>query len=213
MFWKKQKEIEAAVDQYIKETENCIELATQAFEVYFSEGLGDKYKGIISQVHQSESKADDQRREIERTMYGKALIPASRGDILGMLEALDQIPNKFDSVLHQIDLQSMSVPAEYIDKMKQHVAVNIESYHLLIQGARSLFADMGQVLSAMDKVDAKESESDKIERQLIKSIFDSSMDKADKILLKELVLEIGSISDRAENAADRISIIAIKQQV
>ena len=213
MFWKKQKEIEKTVEEYFKETENCVELAGRAFDVYFSEGLSDKYKELIARVHHCESKADDQRREIERTMYGKALIPASRGDILGMLESLDQIPNKCDSVLHQIDLQSMSVPAEYIDKMKQHVAVNIEAYQLLMQGARNLLTDISQVLSAMDKVDAKESESDKIERQLIKTIFDSSMDKADKILLKELVLEIGSISDRAENAADRIGIIAIKQQV
>jgi len=213
MFWKKQKEIEGAIEDYLKQTESCVEAFGEAIEVYFSEGLGDSFEELRKKTHVCESEADDKRREIERTMYGKALIPASRGDILRMLESLDQIPNKCDSVLNQIGLQSMSVPAEYVDAIKQLVKVNMESYQLLCHGARYLVADINEVLPALDKVDAKESESDKNERDLIKTIFDSSMDKADKILLKELVLEIGSISDRAENAADRIGIIAIKQQV
>ncbi len=58
----------------------------------------------------------------------------------------------------------------------------------------------------------KESESDRIERGLIKSVFDAPGDKADKVLLKEVVLEIGAISDRAENAADRVRIVAVKRQ-
>ena len=55
-------------------------------------------------------------------------------------------------------------------------------------------------------------ESDDIERKLIKSVFDSPADKAEMILLKGLIRQIGSIADRAENAADRLTIIAIKRQ-
>ncbi len=212
MLWKKQKELETAIEKYLVETENCLEAFVQAFEVYFAEGLSDNFKQQIDKTHFHESKADDQRREIEYAMYNRALMPESRGDILGMLESLDLVPNKCESVLYQIWGQNMSIPGQYTEQLKKLVQVNQQSYALLCQAVRHLFGDIEQVLPAVDQVLDKESESDRIERELIKSFFDASGDKADKILLKEVVLEIGAISDRAENAADRMRIVAVKQR-
>ncbi len=212
ILWKKQKEIEKAVEEYLLETENCLEAFGQAFEVYFTEGLSDNFKQQIDKTHAHESKADDERREIEYAMYGRALIPESRGDILGILEALDLVPNKCESVLYQIWYQNMSIPGQYTEQLRKLVQVNQQSYALLCQAVRCVFSDIQQVLPAVDLVVEKESESDRIERGLIKSVFDAPGDKADKILLKEVILEIGAISDRAENAADRVRIVAVKRQ-
>lgn len=211
--WKKQKEIEGAVEEYLAETEKCFGAFSQAFDIYLAEGLSDNFERKIEQTHAHEARADDKRREIEQAMYERALIPESRGDILGMLEALDLVPNKCESVLYQIWFQDMSVPSEYGQELKKLVRVNRESYEALCQAVRHVFADVEKVMDAVGQVDQKESESDRIERNLIKSIFDAPGDKAEKILLKELILEIGAISDRAENAADRVRIIAIKRRV
>ncbi len=212
MLWKKQKEIEKAIVEYIVETENCVEAFGQAFEVYFAEGLSANFKQQIDTTHAHESKADDERREIEYAMYNRALIPESRGDILGILEALDLVPNKCESVLYQIWCQNMSIPGDYTEQLRKLVQVNQQSHALLCQAVRYCFGDVRQVLPAVDQVIQKESESDRIERDLIKSVFGAPGDKADKILLKEVVLEIGAISDRAENAADRVRIVAVKRQ-
>lgn len=212
MLWKKQKEIKKDVEEYLLETENCLEAFSQAFEVYFAEGLSENFKQQIDKTHGHESKADDERREIEYAMYNRALIPESRGDILGMLESLDLVPNKCESVLYQIWYQNMAVPAEYTEKLRELIEVNKQSYALLCAAVRHFFGDIEQVLPAVDQVMDKESESDRIERELIKSVFDAPGDKADKILLKEMILEIGAISDRAENAADRMRIVAVKRK-
>ena len=212
MLWKKQKEIEKAIEEYLLETEKCLDAFGRAFEVYFAEGLSDNFKQQIDTTHRHESKADDQRREIEYSMYDRALIPESRGDIMRILESLDLVPNKCESVLRQIWCQNMSIPGQYTEQLKKLVQVNQQSYALLCQAVRHLFGDIGQVLPAVDQVLDKESESDRIERELIKSFFDASGDKSDKILLKEVVLEIGAISDRAENAADCVRIVAVKQR-
>jgi uncharacterized protein Yka (UPF0111/DUF47 family) len=82
----------------------------------------------------------------------------------------------------------------------------------LCQAIRYLFTDIEQAVPTIDLVGEKESESDKMERMLIKDIFSSPGDKADKILLKEVILEIGAISDRAENAADRVRIVTVKRK-
>ena len=212
ILWKKQKEIEKALEEYLLETENCLEAFGKAFDVYFAEGLSETFKQQIDKTHTHESKADDQRREIEYAMYDRALIPESRGDILGILDSLDLVPNKCESVLYQIWYQNMSIPGQYTEQLRKLVQVNQQSYALLCQAVRHFFGDIQQVLPAVDQVMEKESESDRIERGLIKSIFDAPGDKADKILLKEVILEIGAISDRAENAADRLRIVAVKRQ-
>lgn len=48
------------------------------------------------QTHKFESKADDIREEIEALMLGKALIPESRRDIIGLLESINDIPRIID---------------------------------------------------------------------------------------------------------------------
>ena len=212
ILWKKQKEIEQAVEDYLTETENCLTAFVEAMETYFAESLSAHFEQQIEKTHRHESQADDKRREIEYAMYNRALIPESRGDILGMLEAIDLVPNKCESVLYQIWFQNMSIPQEYTDKLKRLVQVNKESSELLCQAVRNIFSDIEQTLPAIDLVGEKESESDRIERMLIKDIFSSPGDKADKILLKEVILEIGAISDRSENAADRMRIVAVKRK-
>jgi uncharacterized protein Yka (UPF0111/DUF47 family) len=52
-----------------------------------------------------------------------------------------------------------------------------------------------------------------MERALITGIFDSSMDKADKILLKEIVVNIGDISDQVEVVSDRLTLAIVKRRI
>ena len=54
---------------------------------------------------------------------------------------------------------------------------------------------------------------DDIEFELIESIFASRHETAEKILLRDMVQAIGSIANRAENAADRVRIVAIKRKI
>lgn len=210
MFWKKQREIEDAIEQYLQETQKCLSAFSQATEVYFTEGLSSRFGELVEKVHESEAESDRKRREAESMMYGRALIPEHRGDVLGLLEAVDLVPNKAESVAYQIWLQDMVVPDEYKEQFKALVAANVASFDLLCGAVNNLFVDPRQILPVVEKICEKEKESDRIERKLIKSIFDSPGDKAEKILLKELILEIGAISDRAENVSDRLRIIAVK---
>lgn len=212
LFWKKERKVEEAIEDYLQETERCLSGFGDAFDVYFREGLGEQFEQLVEKTHVYERSADDKRRRLEAAMYDKALIPESRGDILGMLEALDLVPNKCESVLYQVWMQNMVIPSRFTEQIHSLVQVNIESYTSLCRTMRDLFARVKQVDPGAAKVSDCEERSDQIERSLIKSIFDSDEDKGDKILLKELVLEIGSISDRAENAADRLRNIAVKRQ-
>jgi predicted phosphate transport protein (TIGR00153 family) len=213
IFWKRQNKIEKMILGYLAEVGKCVEMFKESMGNYFVKGLKGKLKKLLGETHSFESKADDIRRDIERLLYQKELIPESRGDILGLLEALDPVPNKFESVLLQIYLQKIVFPEDLIENIKELIKINIDAYWLLDKAVKSLF---NRSLSAKDivkDIDEVESKSDKIERKLIKQIFEKDIDNGTKLLFKEVVLEIGSISDRIENVADRINIITIKQQI
>lgn len=212
-FWKKERQVEQAIEDYLQDVENCMNTMRQAFDMYLDQGMHEGFEKLVEQTHTYEHEADLKRRNIEHTMYDKALIPESRGDVLGMLEAIDLVPGKCESVLYQVWMQSMTFPAEFMASFRQLVGVNIEAGKMLCQSMRELFLKVKNVHDGANLVSETERRSDAIERILIRSIFSSaSLDKADKILLKELVLEIGAISDLAENAADRLLIISVKRQ-
>jgi len=212
LFWKKERQVQRDVQEYLQAADQCVEGFRQAAEAYLAEGITQRFEQLVEQVHSLEHVADQERRQIEASMYDKALIPESRGDVLGMLEALDLVPNQCSSVLYQIWTQNISMPEQFRDRFLRLVAPNVEAWGLLSEAMRELFGDARRIRQLAPAVAAKEAEGDQLERGLIREIFASDIDKADKIILKELALRIGDISDRAEDAADRLVIVAAKRQ-
>lgn len=212
LFWKTERKIQNEFESYLQQTEECVALFRNALDVYFTEGLGNHFTELVNQTHRAERLADDRRRDIEMSMYDKELIPESRGDVMGMLEAIDLVPNQCESILYQIWIESLVVPREYHEELSQLIAANTQTVDHLCVIARALFRNPRSVSQGASLVVDSEAASDEIERHLLKKIFDSDMDKSDKILLKDLIQEIGAISDRAENASDQLRIISVKRQ-
>jgi predicted phosphate transport protein (TIGR00153 family) len=185
---------------------SCIEssLAGQAFQDSIAK---------VERTQHAESRADDIRREIVLLLYGKALFPESRGDILGLIEAVDKIPNQAESVARQIRHQQFQMPADLgnellaLGKLVRACALEV------VKAARTLFSDYHSAAFLSDRVGELESEADDLEFALIDKIFSSSRETADKILLRDMVKAIGDIADRAEAVSDRIRLIAVKRKI
>ncbi len=202
------------VEEYLQKAESCVAIMKQAFAEYFENGLGAGFDELVEKTHISESACDDLRRKIETAMYEKALIPESRGDILGLLETIDKVPNQAESVLYQVQTEFLSMPRACAEKMQQLININCEAFDDLLTAMRMLFTDVQKLPTLLGDVDKKESASDHLEREIIRGLFsDKDIAPDQKILLKELVVEIGNISDRCENTADRLTIITAKRMV
>ncbi|MBU1078706.1 MAG: DUF47 family protein [Spirochaetes bacterium] len=213
-FFGKGKIVEENIFKYLDLIKKEKDLFTQCLEEYLKTNKLKHSAAKIGSVHSYESKADDMRREIELSMYNKALLPQFRGDIIRLLELIDKLPNKCESILYMISLQNLKIPKMLKEGFRKLIIKNAETFgavHVLIT---SLFKNPKEVQAYGDKIDKIESASDAIERELISAMFSSkTIDKCDRILLKELVLEIGSISDYGEHIADMATIIHIKVKV
>lgn len=213
LFWKREEQVEEMMQRYFDECDRCFDFAKTAFETYFAHGPRGKLEEEIIAVHRVESSADDLRRDIELLLYGKALLPESRGDILGILETYDRLPNCVETAIWAIATQGTVFPDELVPKVKELVTANFDAYRLARKAIDALFTNPRATLHTTKEVDHKESASDRLERVLIRAIFDMEVDTGKKMELKEIVLLIGDIADRAENLADRIGLVAIKRQI
>jgi len=211
--FRKQEKVEEMLDGYYSKCDSCFDLFERAFEVFFEEGIGPSFTAAVDATHRAESQADDLRREIELTLYGKALLPESRGDILGLLETFDLMPNIAETVGFVVSYEGDVIPEELKAEYKRLVAVNVEGYRLARKAADQLMSNPKVVLHTTTEVDQKESASDTIERSLIRQAFKLNVDAGTKLMLKEMFLLTGDISDRAQKVADRIALIAIKRQI
>ncbi len=213
LFWKKQEKIEEMMAQYFERCDKCFEMFEKAYGVYMEMGQGEAFEAAVVAASKAESSADDLRRDIEYTLYGKALLPESRGDILGLLETFDTLPNMAETVLYSLRCQRIKIPDELQADFQKLVDVNLQAYYLVRKAVDNLMNNPRVTLHSTKDVDTKESESDNLERDIICKIFCSDVDMGTKILFKDLALLIGEISDRAEKVADRIGIVAIKRQI
>lgn len=211
--WKKQEKIEHMLEGYFEQTDRCFQMFEKAFQTYQEMGLGASFDAEMGKTQDFESAADDLRREIEHTLYGRALLPESRGDILGLLESFDRIPGIAESVLYAMSCQRMSIPDSLKPMFTRLVEVNLQAYYLIRKAVDNLMNNPRVTLHNTKDVEKKESESDDVEREIICKVFDTQMETGEKVLYRDLALLIGRISDLCETCADRVSIIAIKRQI
>ncbi|MCA9523466.1 MAG: DUF47 family protein [Myxococcales bacterium] len=210
-FWKRNKRIQQSFGDYLEQAELCL----HSFEAGMTEWLlysqTQRYVDLTFQTSREESKCDDLRRSIEREIYEKSLIPDSRGDVLGLLESLDKIPNRMESVMREIHVMRMS-PPPVIDQQLAHLLTRCcATVETLIEAARSIFGDMSGVREAVKKIDKLESECDFIQHSAVAALFASDLELAEKMLYREIVRRVGSIPDLAESVGDRLTITSAKR--
>ena len=213
MFWSKPQRVEKMLSDYFDRCDSCYDQLVQAFEIYFSQGIGEPFHDAVRKVNHLEGNCDDLRREIEYLLYGKALLPESRGDLLGLLETFDKLPNIAETVAFLFSCQSLVLPSDLHSAYKELLAVNVQAYKLARRTVDTVMTNPKATLHVTKDVEHKESESDRLERDLIREIYSRDISMGEKLSLKEAVLLIGKISDRAESLADRVAIIAIKRQI
>ena len=212
-FFKKERQVETLIYSYLENLGIIQEQFLKAMDVCLKEGVCDNFVFLVENAHKYESKADDIRDEVNLLMYGRALIPESREDIMGLLEEIDGIPRHLEQVLNLIRTQKLTVPEFLILDVRELLRVSIESCDLLIKQVGVMLRKEAGIRTLMSTIDHNESHCDHIERRIIIKIFDSNLDPFIKLQLKEMALIMGDISDQADRVSKRINIITLKRRV
>lgn len=211
--FKKEQQVQELISRYLDNLRSTQEHFEKAMDCYFDFGLGENCDFLIEQTHKFESRADDFRNEIIEIMYSKVLIPESRGDILRLLESIDLIPTHFETVLFMIQGQKLKVPDFIIPDLRELMRLSLKCCDLVTRQVEAYFKKTENIKPLVSTIDSLESRCDHIEREIVRKIFASDLDPFEKLQLKELVVQMGEISDQADRVSRSVYIINIKRRV
>ncbi len=212
--FKKQKQLEALIHEYMAEAKVAQDNFSQATERFLSNGrCSPDFDFLVEETHKAESRSDDIKERIEKLLFEKTLIPEFQGDILELLEYVDEIPDQFDRILYAIQRQRICLPSAMINDVKDLVAVSLEACDLMQECMKCLLHGAVSLPTLLKAVDQREGHGDHIEHRVILHIFESDMDPFQKILLRDLTMAIGDIADHVKRASRLVRIITIKRRV
>ncbi len=206
-------DLEQEIDQFLDLMSEGAIIFKIAMEIYFKQGNCPDFENKLTQVNKIESDADRLRRSIETQLYSQTLIPEARGDVLGLLENLDDITNRIEGTLWGFSIEKPQVPKEFEEDFIELTGFVIDSVESLTQASRAFFRNIDAVGDHNHKVLFFEKEADKTSTKLKRKIFDSSMDLSNKLHLRHFVENIDNIADWAEDVADRLTIYVIKRTI
>ncbi len=208
------KELQSSMDSFIDRVEKAALIFLEGLKSYMKENY-DRFEDYCKELSALESKADALRRDIKYKIYSHMLIPESRGDVLGVLETLDDVIDKTEKVLEDFSIERPQIPDSMKEDFLELTELSYKAMEELAKGARAFFTELKLVNDYVNKVHFYEHEADKMEQSLKRQIFSGGEveDLARKNSLRHFTEKIALISDESEAVAERLAIYAIKRRI
>lgn len=205
------RQLESEIDEFLDVLGDANLAFKQALSLFLEAGKSERFTEKLHQVGDLETRGDDLRRKILTDMYAETLMPDARGDILKLLESLDEIINKFEEILWYFETEVPDIPEEFRTAYRELGDLSCAAIEALVLASRAFFRDAPAIKDHMHKVLYYEKDSDEAVTRLRGAIFASDLPLPNKIHLRFFAERIVWISDMAEDTADELSIYAIKR--
>ncbi|NIQ38854.1 MAG: DUF47 family protein [Proteobacteria bacterium] len=215
MVFKKEKEVIELIVKHLNTVEESLATALKAIETYISGDISEA-KALALKVDNMETNADFIRYNIRDRLYSGAYLPRLREDIHNLVESIDKVDDAAEACCDFFLDQRPEIPQELKGEFLRVARESFGIMKILKKGMLGYIEREGDVDFIREKakeVGIRESDVDKIEWDLTRQIFTSSLDYGHKIHLRLCLDTIVEISDRAEDAADQLELATMKSRV
>ena len=209
MFDRKEKEVAKLFLEHFDRVSEALQHLRELIVSYLHHDNNFKESSLL--VHRSEQEADKVKQAIEAKLYAGAFLPINRGDYILLTEFIDRIANQAETTANLMVLTRPEIPEFLNDDILELLDRGIASFNAFKIALESMNLDIDQLKDAINQVTTFETEADKIEWETIKALFKSDLDLCQKLHIRELVQDIAIISDLAEDAAERVGVMAVKR--
>lgn len=215
MIFRKEKEVIDLITKHLDKAEECLSTAVHCIETYIGGNISEA-KALALKVDNLETQTDFIRYNIWDRLYSGAYLPMVREDIYNLVESMDKVADAAEACCDFFLDQRPEIPE---DLKESFLRVAHESFCVmgpLKEGLRNYVegeGDVDTIRQRAKEVGVKESDVDKIEWDLTRQIFTSSLDYGHKIHLRLCLDTIVEISDRGEDAADQLELATMKSRV
>ena len=207
------KALENKIDEYLDDVSSGLLVFVEGVKHYMRKQQ-EGFQSNIETIDQLEGKADRLRRSIENDLYTHSLIPEHRGDVLGLLETLDDVIDTAKETLNQFDVENPYIPEKFYDEYIELAEIASKAGEAVVQAARAFFKEVKLVQDHLHKVYFYEKEADKLGYRIKRKAFQQeNMELCQKFHLRYFALHIDTLADMAERVADRLAIYTIKRTI
>lgn len=207
------KAIENQINEFLDKVSEAGLVFEMGMRSYMDCGVNETCEMKLGQISDLERRGDELRRNIETSLYTELLIPDSRGDVLSLLEDLDDLLDLLKSTLLNISIERPEIPEVGKHDLSELVSMAVKAVESTVQASRAFFTDIKAVRDHIHKIGFFEREADKIAIRLKKKIFASDLPLEQKLHLRDLVDTVDKLPDEAENVGDELSIYTIKRSL
>lgn len=205
--------LETQIDEFLDTVSEAGLVFSRAMRFYLEEGWSDEFDGFLDQETEVEHRGDDLRRTIETALYAETLIHDFRGDVLSLLEDMDNLVNIYEANLYRFSIERPEISPEYRRDFRELTETVVTCVETVVLSARSFFRDIEAVRDFNSKVMFYESEADKISTKLKRAVFASDLELAHKTQLRYFVERVDELANEAEDIADYLAIYTIKRKI
>ncbi len=205
--------LEGQIDEFLDKVVEAGLIFKSAVDTYLGHGACREFEDFLRDEEKVESRADNLRRAVETELYAQTLIPEARGDVLRLLEDMDNLINMYEGNLFRFSIQQPAIPRQFNDGFRQLTATVVTCVESAVASARAFFRDTQAVRDHNSKVMFYETQADTMSTSLQRQIFGHDLELAHKRHLAYFVEKIDIIANTAEDVADGLAIYAIKRKI
>ncbi|RLD23364.1 MAG: hypothetical protein DRI71_05465 [Bacteroidetes bacterium] len=202
------------IDLFIEVVDESLLVFQQGVLHYLDKDF-DRFQEDIQLITTLEDKADVLKRTIEADLYNNALIPEYRGDVLHLIDKIDDLADTAKENLYQFDIEMPKVPDEMKNDFRRLSEASLLTVGQILPAVREFFYQSGLVNDKIHKTYFYEKEVDKIGYTLKRKLFKEIkvLKFSEKIHLRYFALHIQQISDIGKKIGDILAILSLKRNL
>jgi len=205
-----ERAIIADAQKHVEETYKTVTFFSEAVNAYIKGDLNAKTKAIEA-VRESEHQADLLRTKMVSQLSESLLLPPDREDLMHFVKTLDKIADWTNGAARLLGFIEEKLPENILREISIATQLIIVAVTKLKDGIAAIIKnDLKKALADCEEVARKEHEADDQKKTLIEAIIHAKLEPTSLLLSYQLAEYLEGVTDKIEDAADFIKVVAIK---
>ena len=198
--------------KHVEETYKTVNYFSDAIRAFIQGDLNAKTIAIEN-VRQSEHQADILRSKMVSELSESLLLPPDREDLMHFAKSLDRIADWTNGAARLLGFLEQKLPENILKNISSATELIFTSISKLKDSIRALTNnDLKKALADCEDVDRIEHEADDQKKTLIEAIIHAKLEPTSLLLCYQLAEYLEGVTDKIEDAADLIKVLAIKSK-
>jgi hypothetical protein len=208
---KKEKHIVQMIKKHVGAVVEAVYLVCEALDLTV-EGRKEECMELTKRVHSKEHEADVIQREIDTEMFAGAFMPSIRELLFIAVDTVDKVANRAEKLGDFLTLIEPDIPEEIRSDVREIGELTRRCADMMKRAMFNLFEDMKEVHKDTVEIEKYEAKVDKFAWKVLERVFkELEIEKfSHRMMLREMIIHLSSISNKMEDASDRLDIIALR---